>query len=131
MQSCDAPADLSLSWTLGGKEQTACCEQNNERFHALSIISGVTARKGKYSVNGIQYSEFRNIPSCRFLPMAGADKARSAELLTRNIPGSQLGLLARGDEQTGWRHSYRQGLKMFGLPDIIEDDQDLAAKRPP
>jgi hypothetical protein len=28
-----------------------------------------------------RYSEFRNIPSCRFLPMADADKARSAELL--------------------------------------------------
>jgi DNA invertase Pin-like site-specific DNA recombinase len=28
-----------------------------------------------------RYSEFRNIPSCRFLPMADADKASSAELL--------------------------------------------------
>jgi hypothetical protein len=29
----DAPADLSLSWALGGKKQTACYEQNNEGFH--------------------------------------------------------------------------------------------------
>jgi hypothetical protein len=29
----NAPADLSLNWTLGGNEQTACCEENNERFH--------------------------------------------------------------------------------------------------
>jgi hypothetical protein len=43
----NAPADLSLSWTLGGKEQTACCEQNNERFHASNIMSRVTTRKGK------------------------------------------------------------------------------------
>jgi hypothetical protein len=33
----DAPADLRLSWALGGKEQTACCEQNEKPFHALNV----------------------------------------------------------------------------------------------
>jgi hypothetical protein len=126
----NAPADLSLSWTLGGKEQTACCEQNNERFHALSIISGVTARKGKYSVNGIQYSEFRNIPSCRFLPMAGADKARSAELLTRNIPGSIAMIVvsvAFHLEKIGIKvvEEMASGLPRFGLPDVSWGDVPL------
>jgi hypothetical protein len=41
----NTPADLSLSWTLGGKEQTACCEQNNDRFHALKYNVRGAARK--------------------------------------------------------------------------------------
>jgi hypothetical protein len=40
------PADLSLSWTFGGKEQTACCEQNNERFHVSTIMSRAPPEKG-------------------------------------------------------------------------------------
>jgi hypothetical protein len=43
----NTPADLSLGWALGGKEQTACCEQNNERFHGLKYRVGGAARKGK------------------------------------------------------------------------------------
>jgi hypothetical protein len=43
----NAPADLSFSWTLGGKEQPACCKQNNERFHALNYNIRGVARKGK------------------------------------------------------------------------------------
>ena len=51
-------------------------------FSLLRFPDGISARNGKYSVNGIlRYSEFRSIPSCRFLPMVDADKARSAELL--------------------------------------------------
>ena len=42
----NSPADLSLSW-LGSKEQTACCEQNNERFHELKYKVRGATRKAK------------------------------------------------------------------------------------
>jgi hypothetical protein len=31
---------LRLSRALRSKEQAACCDQNNERFHALNLMSG-------------------------------------------------------------------------------------------
>jgi hypothetical protein len=44
-----------------------------------SPTKGVTSLKGKYSVTEFRYSEFRNIPSCRLVPMSGADEIRSAQ----------------------------------------------------
>ena len=43
------------------------------------IRSSYRARGLTYSI--VRYSEFRNIPSCPFLPMADADKARRADFL--------------------------------------------------
>jgi hypothetical protein len=39
----DAKADLRLSRALGCKEQTACCEQNEKRFHGLDCKRGERA----------------------------------------------------------------------------------------
>jgi hypothetical protein len=52
----NTPADLSLSWKLGGKEQTACCEQNNDRFHASKY--NVRGGRPQREIDTLRYGVF-------------------------------------------------------------------------